>query len=160
MKSKYISFLIIVLLLGMVCMAAVCAKDSMKTGQFGDVSMDVPKDSNFAKQAVNNSANDMGIEFDMYADEKLPIIVALTDFRLLSNENSVIFYQTMFEFIDPESHSAYEYQDGNLRIMESTSDAKSHYALVGFNLDNYTIILIGEDVNLLKRMAKTAELNS
>lgn len=160
MRSKYVSVLIICLLLGMVCMGAVCAKDSMKTEKFGKVLMDVPKDSNFAKQAVNNSENDMGMEYDVYIDEKIPLIIGLTDVGLFSNESSPIFYQTMFELMDPDSNSAYEYQDGNLRIMESTSSAESPYALVGFNLDNYTIILMGEDVNQLKSIAKTAELNS
>ena len=160
MDSKYISVLIICLLLSMVCMGTVCAK-SMKTQDFGDFKMDVPTDSNFAEQAMETDEDDdFSIKSELYIDNQNQIMVMNTNSSIISQDNSYMMYTYMFDTVNMDLEKSYEYQDGNLRIIEPVSDSELYFSLVGISLGNNTIMLFGNDVNQLKNMAKTAELNS
>ena len=157
MNNRYLSILMISLLIGMACMGIVCAKESMKTHDFKDFKMDVPKDSNFVKQPLEDLDDDMGFEEKAYLDEKNQIVINYGYFPIATDDNVYLFYQFAFESLNPDLNQSIEYQEDNLRIIEPNSNSDMYFSLVGVNSGSEMVMLFGDDVNLLKTMAHSVE---
>ena len=161
MNKRYISLLIICLFGCMLCMSVVCAKDSMKNQKFGnEFKMDVPKNSNFAQQARESDENET-VPFDekLYFDEKSQIAVEYINSSVFSN-NTAIFCQVFFESGNADLNKSYEYQEGDLRVMEPVSKSSSYFSVVGKGSGNKFVMLSGQDVSLMKKMAHSIEFNN
>lgn len=139
-------------------MSVVCAT-SMTSHDFGgDFNMDVPKDSNFVEQPVDlNGTDAINLNERVYMDESKIILVEYVSTSLIGKENAYIFYQFMFESVNPDLNQSYEYQDDNLRVIEPVSKDNQHFAIVCMTSGNETVMLAGQDVDLLKDMAHTIE---
>ena len=156
MNNKLLSLILICLLVGVLSMGFVCAK-SMKTEDFGTFKMDVPKDSNFVKQEIEDSDDNVFDNQEQYVDEKNLIILTYVDTPLFSGEHNAIIYQALFEAINVDLNQSYEYQEGDLRIIEPVHKSNEVLSLVGLTSGNETLILLGPDTNLIKDMAHTTE---
>ena len=93
MNNKYLSIIIICLLGIMLCMGAVSAK-SMKAKNFNDFTMDVPTDSNFVEQEIEDGSEDSDVlmSAETYLDEKNLIILMYIDSPLFAGENNAAIY--------------------------------------------------------------------
>ncbi len=156
MNNKLLSIILICLLVGVLSMGVVCAK-SMKTQDFGTFKIDVPKDSNFVKQELEDSDDNIFANQEQYVDEKNLIVLNYVDTPLFSGENNAILYQAIFESINVDLNQSYEYQEGDLRIIEPVHKSNEVFSLVGLTSGNETLILMGSDTNLIKDMAHTTE---
>lgn len=144
----------------MLCVGAVSAK-SMKTEHFGDFNMDVPKNSNFVKQELDEESQDSDIplSMDVYVDEKNIMGIYYIDTPLFAGENNAIIYQGIFSSLNPDINQSYESQEGNLRIIEPVPKSKMTFSMVAFTSGNETIMLFGQNVSLLKEMGHSVKFN-
>ena len=158
MTNKGLSILIIFLLIGVLCMGVVCAK-SMETQDFLNFKMDTPDGSNFVEQPTegDNEFNGVPLSQVAYADDANQIVIYYINSPVFSGEGNSVFYQLFFENVNPDSNQSYEYQEGNLRVLEPVHKSGMTFSLVGLNSGNETLLLFGQDVNLLKDMANTVE---
>lgn len=158
MNNKYLAVLIICALGLMLCVGAVSAK-SMKTKNFADFKVDVPKDSNFVKQKVDDESKDSDIPMSMevYVDEKNIVGLYYIDSLLFAGENNAVIYHGIFSSLNPDINQSYESQENNLRIIEPVPKSDISLSLVGLTSGNKTIILFGEDVSLLKEMGRSVK---
>ena len=158
MNNKYFSFLIICLVAGMLCMGGVCAKESTEVHNFGEFKMDVPKDSDFKEQSIDpENLNDMPGEMSAYVDEQSLMFVYYIYSPLFSGEGNSALYQLMFEGINVDVNQAYEYQDGNLRVIEPVHKSDMTFSEVALTSGNETVLLCGQDVSLLKEMGHSVK---
>ena len=159
MSNKSLSILMIFLLIGVLCMGVVCAK-SMETQDFLNFKIDTPEGSNFVEQPTEGDNEFNGVPFSQvaYADEANQIVIYYINSPIFSGEGNSVLYQLFFESVNPELNQSYEYQDGNLRVIEPVQKSEMTFSLVGLTLGNETLLLFGPDVNLLKDMANTVEL--
>lgn len=140
-------------------MSTVCA-NSMTSHDFdGNFKMDVPKDSNFVKQAMedNKDADVLQLDSGTYLDEKNLILVEFVDSPLISDSNDKVLYHYVFSEANGDLNQSYEYQEDNLRVIVPVKNTDEYISVVGFNEGNKTVCLMGYDVDLLKDMAHTVE---
>lgn len=159
MNNKYLSIFIIGLLACMLCMGVVCAKDSMKNQKFGkEFKMDVPNDSKFAQQALEADENEeVPLNEKVYFDEKTQIMIDYANSSMFSENNTAIFYQYVFESINVDLNQSYEYQEGDIRVIEPVTKSNLYFSMVGVTSGNQIVLLFGDDVNLMKKMAHSIE---
>lgn len=160
MNKKYLSILIICLLGFILCVGAVSAK-SMKTEHFGDFKMDVPKDSNFVKQEIDEGSedSDLPLSMDVYVDEKNLIAFYYIDSPIFAGENNAIIYQGIFSSLNPDINQSYESQEGDLRIIEPVPKSEMTLSMVGTTSGNETIMIFGQDISLLKEIGHSITFN-
>ena len=158
MNNKYLSIIIICLLGIMLCMGAVSAK-SMKAKNFNDFTMDVPTDSNFVEQEIEDGSEDSDVlmSAETYLDEKNLIILMYIDSPLFAGENNAAIYQGMFSSINPDVNQSYESQDGNLRVIEPVPKSDMTFPMVALTSGNETVMLFGQDVSLPKEMGHSVK---
>lgn len=136
-------------------MASVNAADLTHHNFDNYFSMDVPKGVDFEKEDFSIHENGLDVvEVYYYSDE---IEIVYLDSPLYSNETAAYYYQYMFKLLNPDSTKCYESQEGNLRILEPTTNDGTELPIVGLNEDGRLITIDGNDVELLKEMAFTAE---
>ena len=161
MNSKYLSILIICSLGVILCMGAVCAK-SMTSQNFGDFRVDVPKNSDFVEQDldVDESENsDIPLSGETYVDEKNILMLVYIDSPLFAGENNAAIYQLMFSTTNPDLNQSYESQEGNLRIIEPVKKSEMNFSMVGLTSGNKTMLIFGQDVDLLKEMGHSVKFS-
>lgn len=160
MNNKYLSIMTIFLLGVMLCMGAVSAK-AMKTNDFDDFEMDIPNDSNFVKQELEDDPkdSDMPLSVETYIDETNLIVLAYIDSPMFAGENNAAIYQAMFSTINPNINQSYESQDDELRIIEPIPKSDMNFPMVGLTSGNKTIMLFGQDIDLLKEMGHSVKFN-
>jgi len=156
MNRKFLG-LCIIFLVAVLTMGAVGATNLERHDFDGYFSMDVPEGAAFEKQ--NSSTYENGIKIDSisYMSDSMVIFYMATP--LLSEYSSYSLYQTMFESVNSDLTQCYESQEDNLRILEPTANDTVHFALVGTSSGNKTVLLMGNDVALLKEMGHTIRFN-
>lgn len=143
--------------LAVIITMGVASATDLESHDFDDYfSMDVPQGTTFQKE--DSSIND---EFKMdsvgYMSDSLGVFYIDTQFFL--EYTSYSLYQMMFENINVDLTKCYESQEGNLRILEPTTNDGVHFSLVGTSSGNKMVVLMGNDVSLLKEMGHTIEFN-
>lgn len=150
--NKKVLGLSAIFIVAVLAMGAVSATD-LSNHDFGDYfSMKTP-DVNFEKQ--ENSTGEEGFEMDMVSYVSEDLVIFYSDSPLFSEDSCYSIYQMMFGLVNPDLTECYESQEGNLRILEPTTNDETHFALVGVNSGNKTVMLFGNDVDLLSEMGHT-----
>ena len=157
MDKKFISICIIVLVLYIGAVSAV----NLETKNFDDtISIKVPKNSNFAVQAMNDSSGfnfSSNVSLKMHVDEKNQIIVIFSDIPLISKDSADFWYQKMFQSMNPNLDSCYETQIGDMKYLKPVKESPTNLALAGINKGNDTVMVAGSDYDLVKSMGKTVK---
>lgn len=153
-------FLILSLLIVMMSISVVCAQ-SMTSHNFGnDFTMDVPKDSNFVEQPLNDTDVD---NFDLnekaYLDEGNMMIIEYVDTSIISQNQISLFTHFIFDSVNVDLNQAYEYQEGDIKVMEPVNNDGAHFSIVCVNSGNQSVAVVGMDVDTLKDMIHTVEFN-
>lgn len=149
--NKKIICLFIVFLVACLTISNVSATNLVEKNMDGYFSIKVPKGADF--EVENGSVTENGIEMTSigYISDNLGIVYM--DVPLLNENVTPIFLQSLFEEVYPDSTEYYESQEGNLTILEPITMDSEHLPMVGVSSGNKTIILMGDDLNLLKEMA-------
>ena len=160
MDKKIILIGVIVFIL---CLGAVSAAklDSKKFGD--DFSIKVPKGSNFVAQKQNMNGTDgffnKNMSLDSYMDNQNQIMILYSSFPMISEDSADMFYQMMFQNMNPGLDSCYETQDGDLKFLKPIKKSSTNMALAGFNKGNKTVMVIGTDYDLVYDMGKTIKFS-
>ena len=152
-----------IILIGLIafilCIGAVSAA-KLESKTFDDhLSIKVPKGSNFVAQEQDMDSGDgffnQNISLNSYVDEQNQIVIIYCNFAVISNDSADMFYQYMFQSINPDLDSCYETQDGDLKFLKPIKKSQTNMALAGVNHGNNTVMVIGTDYDLVKSMGKT-----
>ena len=145
MDKKFISICIIALVLSIGAVSAV----NLETKNFDDTfSIKVPKNSNFAVQAMDKESGfnfSSNVSLKMHVDEKNQIIVIFSDIPLISKDSADYWYQYMFQNMNPDLDSCYETQIGDMKYLKPVKESPTNFALAGTNKGNDTVMVAGTD---------------
>ncbi len=157
MDKKFISICIIALVLSIGAVSAV----NLETKNFDDTfSIKVPKNSNFAVQAMDKESGfnfSSNVSLKMHVDEKNQIIVIFSDIPLISKDSADYWYQYMFQNMNPDLDSCYETQIGDMKYLKPVKESPTNFALAGTNKGNDTVMVAGTDYDLVKSMGETVK---
>lgn len=155
MDKKFILICVITLVLSVGAVSAV----NLETKTFDDAfSMKVPKNSNFAVQAMDSSSGfnfSSNVSLKMHVDEKNQIVIIYSDIPLISNNSVDWWYQNIFQSLNPNLDSCYETQIGDMKYLKPVKKSSTNVALAGTNKGNDTVMVAGSDYDLVKSMGKT-----
>jgi len=157
MDKKFISICIIALVLSIGAVSAV----NLETKNFDDTfSIKVPKNSNFAVQAMDKESGfnfSSNVSLKMHVDEKNQIIVIFSDIPMISKDSTDYWYQYMFQNMNPDLDSCYETQIGDMKYLKPVKESSTNFALAGTNKGNDTVMVAGTDYDLVKSMGETVK---
>ena len=154
MDKKWIC-LFIIFLAAVLAMGSVDAVE-LKNHNFKDYfSMKIPKNAHFQKQNMSYHENGLNVVYLVYGNEDLGI--AYMDMPFYSENSSEFFYQSMFESGMPDLDECYESQEGNLTILEPKKIDDTHFAMVGTSSGSESVIIMGKDMDLIKKMGKSVD---
>lgn len=157
MDKKFISICIIALVLSIGAVSAV----NLETKNFDDTfSIKVPKNSNFAVQAMDKESGfnfSSNVSLKMHVDEKNQIIVIFSDIPMISKDSADYWYQYMFQNMNPDLDSCYETQIGDMKYLKPVKESSTNFALAGTNKGNDTVMVAGTDYDLVKSMGETVK---
>ena len=118
MDKKFILICVIVLVLSVGAVSAV----NLENKNFDDAfSIKVPKNSNFAVQAMDSSSGfnfSSNVSLKMHVDEKNQIVIIYSDIPLISNNSVDWWYQNIFQSLNPNLDSCYETQIGDMKYLK------------------------------------------
>lgn len=149
MNNKWI-ILFIVFLVSLLAIGSVSAANFTNRDFDGYFSMKVPTGSTFEKESNITNESGFNIVDLAYMNDNLAIFYF--DDPAYSENSSACFYQMMFETMNPDLAECYESQEGNLTILEPVAKNDMNFPLVGTSQGNKIIIVMGDDVNLIKQM--------
>ena len=157
MDKKFILICVIALALSVGAVSAV----NLETKTFDDAfSIKVPKNSNFALQAMDDGSGfnfSSNVSLKMHVDEKNQIVIIYSDIPLISNNSVDWWYQNMFQSMNPDLDSCYETQIGDMKYLKPVKESPTNVALAGTNKGNNTVMVAGSDYDLVKSMGKTVK---
>ena len=155
MNKKLILICVIALVLSVGAVSAV----KLENKNFDDAfSIKVPKDSNFALQAMDSGSGfnfSSNVSLKMHVDEKNQIVIIYSDIPMISNNSVDWWYQNMFQSLNPNLDSCYETQIGDMKYLKPVKESPTNVALAGTNKGNDTVMVAGSDYDLVKSMGKT-----
>lgn len=156
MKSKYLIGIGLIFIILLTCG---CVNAKMQEHDFEHYfSMDVPKNSNFEK-LEGKLYDNLPFEETDYVDSKNNIVIGYISDSMVSEDNVDCNYNQLFKLINPKLKECFEYQEGNIKVLEPKKKSNENFAVVGLHQDNDTIIIIGNDVDTLKEMAHSVKFN-
>lgn len=156
MKNRYVLIFCLIFIILFTCG---CVSAKMQQHNFEhDFTMDVPKDSNFEK-VESELYSELPFEETDYIDEKNKIVVGYICDPMISDENVDCNYDELFKLINPDLDECFEYQESNMKILEPKKKSDDNFAVVGLHQDNNTVILVGNDVDMLKEMMQSVEFS-
>ena len=157
MNKKLILICVIALVLSVGAVSAV----KLENKNFDDAfSIKVPKDSNFALQAMDSGSGfnfSSNVSLKMHVDEKNQIVIIYSDIPLISNNSVDWWYQNMFQSMYPDLDSCYETQIGDMKYLKPVKESPTNVALAGTNKGNNTVMVAGSDYDLVKSMGETVK---
>ena len=154
MDRKWIC-LFIIFLATILAMGSVNAAE-LKDHNFKDYfSMKIPKNVHFQKNDDSRHENGLDLVSLEYISKDLLIIYK--DAPIYTENSSEFLYQTMFENVMPDLDECYEYQEGNLTILEPKKIDDRHVPIVGVSCGNESVIIVGKDLDLIKKMGKSVD---
>lgn len=157
MNKKLILICVIALVLSVGAVSAV----KLENKNFDDAfSIKVPKDSNFALQAMDSGSGfnfSSNVSLKMHVDEKNQIVIIYSDIPLISNNSVDWWYQNMFQSMNPDLDSCYETQIGDMKYLKPVKESPTNVALAGTNKGNNTVMVAGSDYDLVKSMGETVK---
>ena len=157
MNKKLILICVIALVLSVGAVSAV----KLENKNFDDAfSIKVPKDSNFALQAMDSGSGfnfSSNVSLKMHVDEKNQIVIIYSDIPLISNNSVDWWYQNMFQSMNPDLDSCYETQIGDMKYLKPVKESPTNVALAGTNKGNNTVMVAGPDYDLVKSMGETVK---
>ena len=157
MDKKFILICVIALALSVGAVSAV----NLENKNFDDAfSINVPKDSNFVLQAMDEGSSfnfSSNVSLKMHVDEKNQIVIIYSDIPLISNNSVDWWYQNMFQSMNPDLDSCYETQIGDMKYLKPVNESPTNVALAGTNKGNNTVMVAGSDYDLVKSMGKTVK---
>lgn len=153
MNIKILS-LFIVFFVAILAMGSVNAVDLTHHNFDNHFSMKIPSGTTFELQEGSNQDVVDGMVFLTYVSED-NLLVMYADTPMISEASADYWFQSIFQSMDPDATKCYESQEDNLKILEPISNDGTQLPLVGINEGNKTVMLIGEDVDLLKEMGHT-----
>ena len=154
MDRKWIC-LFIIFLAAIMAMGSVDAAE-LKDHNFKDYfSMKIPKNAHFQKQ--NDSSHENGLDMISLSYISQDLVIFYENATLFSENSSKFLYQSMFESSMPDLDECYEYQEGNLTILEPKKIDDTHFPLVGITSGNEYVIIAGKDLDLIKKMGKSVD---
>ena len=157
MNKKLILICVIALVLSVGAVSAV----KLENKNFDDAfSIKVPKDSNFALQAMDSGSGfnfSSNVSLKMHVDEKNQIVIIYSDIPMISNNSVDWWYQNMFQSLNPDLDSCYETQIGDMKYLKPVKESPTNLALAGINKGNDTVMVAGSDYDLVKSMGKTVK---
>ncbi|WP_405315348.1 hypothetical protein [Methanobrevibacter sp.] len=154
MDRKWIC-LFIIFFVAVLAMGSVDAVE-LKDHNFKDYfSMKIPKNGHFQKQDNSYHENGLDIVYLVYGNDDLAI--AYMDMPFYSENSSKFSYQAMFESAMPDLDECYESQEGNLTILEPKKIDDTHLAMVGTSSGSEYVIIMGKDLDLIKKMGKSVD---
>ncbi len=148
--DRKLIILFIVFFVSVLAMGSVSASDLSNRDFGGYFSMDVPKDIKFQEEI--NVTNESGIKNVFLAELNDKISVFYMDSQMFGEDSSAWYYQTMFEGMNPDLTRCYESREGNLTILEPEVHNNKNFPLVGTNQGNKIIVVVGEDLDLIKEI--------
>lgn len=156
MDRKWIC-LFIVFFAAVLVMGSVDAAE-LKDHNFKDYfSMKIPKNAHFQKQDDSFHENGLDMVSLIYSSDDL--VISYQDAPMFGENSSEFFYQYMFESIMSDLDECYESQEGNLTILQPKKIDDMHIAMVGTSSGNETVIVMGKDLDLIKKMGKSVDFN-
>ena len=154
MDRKWIC-LFIIFFAAVLAMGSVDAAE-LKDHNFKDYfSMKIPKNAHFQKQ--NDSSHENGLDMISLSYISQDLVIFYENATLLSENSSKFLYQSMFESSMPDLDECYEYQEGNLTILEPKKIDDTHFPLVGTTSGSEYVIIMGKDLDLIKKMGKSVD---
>lgn len=154
MDRKWIC-LFIIFFAAVLAMGSVDAVE-LKDHNFKDYfSMKIPKNAHFQKQ--DDSSHEYGMDLISLSYVSQDLVIAYEDAPIFSENSSKFFYQTIFESLMPDLDECYEYQEGNLTILEPKKIDDTHLPLVGTTSGSEYVIIVGKDLDLIKKMGKSVD---
>ena len=85
------------------------------------------------------------------------LVIVYEDTPIFSENSSKFIYQTLFESMYPDLDECYEYQEGNLTILEPKKIDDTHVPLAGTTSGSEYVIIMGKDLDLIKKMGKSVD---
>ena len=154
MDKKWIC-LFIIFLAAVLAMGSVDAVE-LKNHNFKDYfSMKIPKNAHFQKQNMSYHEDGLDVVYLVYGNENLAIMYK--DAPIYTENSSKFLYQNMFQYVMPDLDECYEYQEGNLTILEPKKIDDMHVPIVGVSCGNESVIIVGKDLDLIKKMGKSVD---
>ena len=154
MDRKWIC-LFIIFFAAVLAMGSVDAVE-LKNHNFKDYfSMKIPKNAHFQKQ--NDSSHENGLDMISLSYISQDLVIFYENATLFSENSSKFLYQSMFESSMPDLDECYEYQEGNLTILEPKKIDDTHLAMVGTSSGTESVIIMGKDLDLIKKMGKSVD---
>ncbi|WP_405267644.1 hypothetical protein [Methanobrevibacter sp.] len=143
----------------MLSMSVVSAAENFKNEKFDGFSIDVPKNSSFAKAASDEEVSSEFGEFESYADDSNMLIILYSHSPMISEDNVDFWYQGFFQSMNPDLDSCWETQQGNMKLLYPMTSSEASFSLAGFNEGNQTVIIMGPDKDLIELMGSSFEFN-
>ena len=154
MNRKWIC-LFIIFFAAVLAMGSVDAVE-LKNHNFKDYfSMKIPKNAHFQKQNMSYHEDGLDVVYLVYGNENLAIMYK--DAPIYTENSSKFLYQNMFQYVMPDLDECYEYQEGNLTILEPKKIDDMHVPIVGVSCGNESVIIVGKDLDLIKKMGKSVD---
>ena len=147
--SVFVVFFVVIL-----AISSVNAVDLTHYNFDNHFSMKIPKGTTFELQEDSNQDIVDGMVFLSYVSED-NLVVMYADGPIISEGSADYWFQSMFQSMNPDATKCYESREGNLKILEPISNDGTQFPFVGINEGNKTVMIIGEDVDLLKEMGHT-----
>ena len=142
-------------------MAAIMAMGSVDAAELKDhnfkdyFSMKIPKNVHFQKN--DDSSHENGLDLVSLEYVSNDLVIMYKDAPIYTENSSEFLYQNMFQYVMPDLDECYEYQEGNLTILEPKKIDDMHVPIVGVSCGNESVIIVGKDLDLIKKMGKSVD---
>ena len=147
----------ILLALVFILMGSVSAVDLESRDFDGYFSMDVPKGMNFTNNSIDVSENGTDDVIVDYEGDRLEITYLNAQF--LFENHSSDYFDVIFELLYPGYDLYPRFSDENMTVFEAVDKDWDTYPVAGVASENRMILIIGEDLNLVRQMGSSVKFN-
>ena len=155
MDKKIFLIAFIALMLSM----SVVSATTYKNEKFDGFSIEVPKNSHFVKQAIDEEGGPELGDNKLYADDKMMVAIEYIKSPMVSEENADFFYQAILQNMNPDLNSCWETQKGNMKLLSPMKSSENSLAMACITEGNQTVVVYGVDEHMVEHMGSTVEFN-